>query len=184
MRRSLLFSTASHLALAAAFALAGCADPAAPHTASLEALGRPNLAQASAADRVRFDVTFTIPGGTCGLTTTVTGTGVYQVVSRVSETQAGGLRIAFHESAHGTATGADGSQYRFNYAVNYTVIDVDDPTTLPIVLDLVDHFNLLGQGQTPDVKVFLKGQFLFDGTLPLIPIGDPVIRGGLTCDPI
>ena len=55
---------------------------------------------------------------------------------------------------------------------------------MPIVLDLVDHFNLLGQGQTPDVRVFLKGLFLFDGTLPLIPIGDPVIRGGLTCDPI
>jgi hypothetical protein len=174
----------SHLALAAAFALAGCADPTAPDAASPEALGGHNLAQASAADRVRFDVTFTIPGGTCGLTTTVTGTGVYQVVSRVSETPAGGLRIAFHESAHGTATGADGSQYRFNYAVNYTVIDVDDPTTLPIVLDLVDHFNLLGQGRAPDVKVFLKGLFLFDGSVPLIPIGDPVIRGGLTCDPI
>ena len=111
---------ASHLALAAAFALAGCADPAAPHTASPEALGRPNLAQASAvADRVRFDVTFTIPGGTCGLTTTVTGTGVFQVLSRVSQTQAGGLRIAISQSAHGTATGADGSQYRFNYVANY-----------------------------------------------------------------
>ena len=171
---------ASHLALAAAFALAGCADPTAPHAASPDALGRPNLA----ADRVRFDVTFTIPGGTCGLTTTVTGTGVFQVVSRVSQTQAGGLRIAISQSAHGTATGADGSQYRFNYAANAKVIDVDDPTTLPIVLDLVDHFNLLGQGQTPDVKVFLKGLFLFDGSLPLIPIGDPVIRGGLTCDPI
>jgi hypothetical protein len=171
------------LTLAAAFALAGCADPAAPHTASSEPLGGPTLAQ-SAADRVRFEVTFTIPGGTCGLTTTVTGTGVLQVVSRVSQTGAGGLRIAFNESAHGTATGADGSQYRFNYTANYEVIDVDDPTTLPIAIDIVDHFNLLGQGRAPDVKVFLKGQFLFDGTLPLIPIGDPVIRGGLTCDPI
>jgi hypothetical protein len=176
---------ASHLALAAAFALAGCADPTAPHTASPEALGRPNLAQASAvADRVRFDVTFTIPGGTCGLTTTVTGTGVFQVLSRVSQTRAGGLRIAVSQSAHGTATGADGSQYRFNYVANSKVIDVDDPTTLPIVLDLVDHFNLLGQGRAPDVKVFLKGLFLFDGSTPLTPIGDPVIRGGLTCDPI
>lgn len=173
----------SHLALAAAFALAGCADPAAPHTVASEALGGPILAQA-AADRVRFDVTFTIPGGTCGLTTTVTGTGVLQVVTRVSETRAGGLRIAVSESAHGTATGADGSQYRFNYAANAKVIDVDDPTTLPIVLDLVDHFNLLGQGQAPGVKVFLKGLFLFDGTLPLTPIGDPVIRGGVGCDPL
>jgi len=99
--------------------------------------------------------------------------------------RSGGLRVAFSESAHGTATGADGSQYRFNYVANSKVIDVDDPTTLPIVLDLVDHFNLLGQGQTPDVKVYLRGQFLYDGTLPVTPIGDPVIRGdGLNCDPI
>jgi hypothetical protein len=173
------------LTLAAAFALAGCADPTAPHAASPDALGSPNSAQGSAvADRVRFDVTFTIPGGTCGLTTTVTGTGVFQVVSRVSQTRAGELRIAFSESAHGTATGADGSQYRFNYAANYELIDVDDPTALPIVIDIVDHFNLLGQGRAPDVKVFLKGLFLFDGSLPLIPIGDPVIRGGVACDPI
>jgi hypothetical protein len=181
MRRSLLLSTA---ALASSLGL-GCTDGPAPTDPNGPAATEPSLTPAAlAADRVRFDVTFTIPGGTCGLTTTVTGTGVYQVVSRVSETRAGGLRIAFHESSHGTATGADGSQYRFNYAVNYKVIDVDDPTTLPIVLDLVDHFNLLGQGQTPDLRVFLKGLFLFDGTLPLTPIGDPVIRGGLTCDPI
>ena len=174
---------ASHLALAAAFALAGCADSTAPHAASPEALGRPNLAKGGA-DVTRFPITFTLAAGTCGLTTTVTGTGVYHVVSRVSETRAGGLRIAFSESSHGTATGADGSQYRFNYAANYKVIEVLDPSGLPIVIDVVDHFNLLGQGQTPDVKVFLKGLFLFTGTLPLIPIGDPVIRGGLTCDPI
>lgn len=181
MRRSLLFSTA---ALASGLGL-GCTDSPAPTDPSGPAATEPSLTPAAlAADRVRFDVTFTIPGGTCGLTTTVTGTGVYQVVSRVSETRAGGLRIAVSQSAHGTATGADGSQYRFNYAANAKVIDVDDPTTLPIVLDLVDHFNLLGQGRAPDVKVFLKGLFLFEGTLPVTPIGDPVIRGGVGCDPL
>jgi len=165
------------------FVLAACDEPTSPYAAVPNAPTRANLA--TAVDNFKFDVEFTIPAGTCGLTSTVTGTGVYHVVNRVSETRSGGLRVAFSESAHGTATGADGSQYRFNYVANSKVIDVDDPTTLPIVLDLVDHFNLLGQGQTPDVKVYLRGQFLYDGTLPVTPIGDPVVRGdGLNCDPI
>ena len=184
MSRPALRTTAA-VGVGLALLTAGCTDPVAPLAASANALGGPSAALASSVvERTRSDVTFTMPAGTCGLATTVTGTGVVQVVSRVSLTPAGGLRIEFRESAHGTATGADGSQYRFSYEANYQVLDVDDPTTLPIVLDLIDHFNLIGQGQTPDVKVFLKGQFLFDGSLPLIPIGDPVIRGGLACDPI
>ena len=164
-----------------ALAIAGCTDATSPSATSPNAPTRPSLA---VVDNSKFPVTFELPAGTCGLTTTVTGTGVYHLVNRVSETRSGGLRVALSESAHGTATGADGSRYRFNYVANSKVIDVDDPTTLPIVLDLVDHFNLLGQGQTPDVRVYLRGQFLYDGTLPVTPIGDPVIRGGLDCDPI
>jgi hypothetical protein len=176
---------ASPLALAAGLTLAGCADPAGPRAASPEAPGRPDLARGSGgADVARFDVTFTIPAGTCGLTTTVTGTGVYQVVTRESRGPTGELRVAITETSHGTATGADGSRYRFNYAANYRVVEVLDPSGLPIVIDIVDHFNLLGQGRAPDVKVFLKGLFLYDGTPPLTPVGDPVIRGDVNCDPI
>ena len=130
------------------------------------------------------DVTFTLEAGTCGLTTTVTGTGVFHSVSRVSPIGGGEVRVTFSESAHGTATGEDGSRYRFNYAANYEVTEVLDPSGLPVVIDLVDHFNLLGQNGAPDVKVFLHGQFLFDGSLPLTPIGNPTIRGGVECDPL
>ena len=173
----------SYLALAVSVMLSGCTDSVAAPTAP--APGDPELAKSSNVTTVtRSDVKFTIPGGTCGPTTTITGTGVFQSVSRVSETGNGGLRVAFSESAHGTATGEDGSRYRFNYEANYQVIDVLDPSGLPVVIDLVDHFNLLGQDGAPDVKVFLKGQFLFDGSLPLTPIGDPTIRGDLACDPI
>jgi hypothetical protein len=136
------------------------------------------------AEVARFPVTFTLPGGSCGLTTTVTGTGFLQIVGRVSEIRAGEVRIVFSETAHGTATGEDGSQYRFNYTANYEVVEVLDPSGLPIVIDVVDTFNLLGQGQAPDIKVFLHGQFLFDGSPPVTPIGDPVIRGGAACDPL
>ena len=168
-----------------ALLIAGCADPVAPRAASPDAVAGPDLAKGSGgADVVRFDVTFTIPSGTCGLRTTVTGTGVYQVVTRESRGPTGELRVAITETSHGTATGADGSRYRFNYAANYGVVEVLDPSGLPIVIDLVDHFNLLGQAGAPDVKVFLKGQFLYDGSAPVTPIGDPVIRGDVTCDPL
>jgi hypothetical protein len=182
----MLLRRAPHLALAAAFAaafaLAGCADPVAPHAAGADALGGPRLAQGSGLDRTTFPVTFTIAGGTCGLATTVTGTGVFQIVSRASQSRTGEWRIAFNWSAHGTATGEDGSQYRFNYSANGKWIDPVDPTTLPVVIDFVDHFNLLGQGGTPDLRVFLHGQFVFP-TFELV--GDPVIRGpSLFCDPI
>jgi hypothetical protein len=153
----------------------------APPTAPALAPGGPDLAKATV---TRSDVTFTLAAGTCGGSTTVTGTGVFQSVSRVSQIGRGEVRVTFSESAHGTATGADGSRYRFNYAANYEVIEVLDASGLPVVLDLVDHFNLLGQNGAPDVKVFLHGQFLFDGSLPLTPIGNPTIRGGVDCDPL
>jgi hypothetical protein len=175
---------ASYLSLVAAVTLVGCGDPVAPPAASPDAFPRANLAQGSGvADRVRFDVTFTLPGGSCGLTSTVTGTGVFQMVNRVSQTRAGAWRVGFNWSAHGIATGADGSQYLFNYTASGQWIDVVDPTTLPVVIELVDHFNLIGQGATPDVRVFLHGQFLFDG-IDVTPVGAPVIRGDLACDPI
>ena len=166
-----------------AMTVAACADagPVAPNRELIDAAGPATLAKgAGAADVMKVDVTFTMPGGTCGLTTTVTATGVYNIVTRESEGPTGELRLNLNESAHGTGTGADGSRYRFSYAANYSF----DPTIFPILLDLVDHFNLLGQGGAPDVKVYLRGQFLFDGSLPLIPVGDPVIRGGVACDPI
>ena len=175
----------SYLALAATVTLAGCADSVAPPTAPALAPGSADLAKITNETSVsRFDVSFTLPAGSCGLTTNVTGTGVYLSQSRVSQTEAGEWRIGIHESSSGTATGEDGSQYRWNYVANYRVLDVVEPFELPMVLDLVDHFNLLGQNGAPDIKVFLKGQFLFTGSLPVTPIGAPVIRGGLECDPL
>jgi hypothetical protein len=165
--------------------LAGCSDAVAPRAAAPLAVDQPDLAvTASAPIIVRFPVSFTMPGGTCGLTTTVTATGDFQMVNRVSQTRSGEWRVGFSWSAHGTAVGADGSQYRFNYSANGKWIDVVDPTSLPVEIELVDHFNLIGQGGAPDVRVFLHGRFLYDGAT-VTPIGTPVIRGaGLACDPI
>jgi len=165
-----------------AFTLVACADPISPGATLPNAPTRASLA--GVVDNSTFPVSFTIPGGTCGLTSTVTGDGVFHAVNRASQSKTGEWTVAFNWDAHGTASGADGSQYRFNYAVAGKWISPVSPTTFPVVIDIVDHFNLIGQGQTPDLRVFLQGQFLFDG-VTITPVGNPVIRGApYTCDPI
>jgi hypothetical protein len=164
------------------FALAACADPVAPRRATPNAPDRANLARV--VDNSTFDVSFTIPGGTCGLTSTVTGSGVFHAVTHASQSKTGEWSVSFNWNASGTASGADGSRYRFNYAIAGKWIDPVSPTTLPVVIDIVDHFNLIGQGGTTDLRVFLKGTFLFDG-VTIVPVDNPVIRGAdLSCDPI
>jgi hypothetical protein len=125
-------------------------------------------------------VEFTVSDPACGLNTTVTGTGTFHVVTRATQDGTGRWHVSFAWDAHGTASGADGSRYRFNYAINAKSVDPTGPDDLAII-DLVDHFNLLGQGKTPDLKVFLKGTFEYPAFNPI----DAVIRGpGLFCDPI
>ena len=176
-------SRATHLALAAAFMLTGCADsgPAAPIAPPLRASSAPAPAKTSGAvENYWAPVSFTIPGGTCGLATTVTGTGVFHVVTRSTQSGNGAWHVGFSWSAHGTATGEDGSTYRFNYAANAKSVEPTGPDDLATI-ELIDHFNLLGQGKTPDLRVFLRGTFEYPSFSPI----DAVIRGpGISCDPI
>ena len=175
---------ALHLALAAVFTLAGCADsgPSAPNAPLADASPAPARARASGAVENHWTpVTFTIPGGTCGLTTTVTGTGIFHIVTRSTQSGNGDWHVSFSWSAHGTATGEDGSTYRFNYAINAKSVDPTGPDDL-VTIELIDHFNLLGQRGAPDLKIFLKGTFEYPA---FVPIGDATIRGpGIFCDPI
>jgi len=163
-------------------ALAACADPVAPRQAMPNVPGDPNFAVVqNSTDPVQFTLPF--PGGpTCGLTTTVTGTGEFHTVTRVSQSNTGVWKVTFSLSAHGTASGADGSRYVFNYANSQEYVNPVDPTTAPAVGDIIDHFNLIGQGKTPDLRVFLKGKFTFPD---FEPVDDPVVRGlDIFCDPI
>ncbi len=166
----------------AAMTVAGCVDPVAPSTARADALRSPSLVQASGvSDNLTIPVAFTIAGGTCGLASTVDGTGVFHIVARSTQDGTGAWHVSFSWNAHGTATGADGSTYRFNYAINAKSVDPTGPDDLAVI-EIVDHFNLLGQGNTPDLKVYLNGTFTFPA---FVPIGDAVIRGpGIACDPI
>jgi hypothetical protein len=173
----------SALLLFTALTLTACTDPGpvAPNAVRPGAPNSPSLAEASGvSDNLTIPVTFTIPGGTCGVASTVTGNGLFHIVARSTQSGNGAWHVSFSWNSHGTATGADGSSYRFNYAINAKAVD---PTgTDLVVIDLVDHFNLLGQGKTPDMKIFLKGTFTFPA---FEPIGNAVIRGpGIFCDPI
>ena len=155
------------------FALAACADPVAPRPAVPNVPDDPSFA---VVQNSTDPVTFTLPAGPpCGLTTDVTGTGEFHTVVRVSQSKSG-EKVEFNLSARGTAVGEDGSRYVFNYANSQELVNPD-------VIDIVDHFNLIGQGNTPDLKVYLRGTF--QSTFPFGPIDDPVIRGpSFSCDPI
>lgn len=167
------------LPLLVVLTLAGCADPTSPRATTPNALRSATLA---VVDNSTAPVTFTLSGALCGLPTDVTGTGVFHTVVRASQSKTGEWSVAFTLTAHGTASGTDGSTYRFNYANSGTWVDPTNPTTPPAVIEIVDHFNLLGQGQTPDLRVFLRGKFKSD---TFDPVDNPVVRGpDIFCDPI
>ena len=175
---------ASMLALAAVLTLAGCADsgPTAPNVARIDASAAPSLAKSSGAvENYTTPVSFTIPAGTCGLSTTVTGTGIFHIVTRSTQSGDGTWHVSFSWDSHGTATGEDGSSYRFNYAITAKSVEPTGANDVDVI-EVVDHFNLIGQGNTPDLRVYLRGVF---NNPSFVPIGDVVIRGpSISCDPI
>lgn len=181
-------STRPSITLTATFVVAlvfsACTDsgPVAPNTEPDPGVRSPSPVNSSAVTaNLTIPVTFTIAGGTCGLATTVTGSGVFHIVARSVQTGTGAWHVSFSYNAHGTATGADGSRYVFNYAINARSVNPTGPNDVA-TLDLVDHFNLIGQGKTPDMKIYFRGRFLYDG-VNITPV-DAVIRGELLCDPI
>jgi len=163
-----------------AFALVACAgEPVSPPSTGPKA---PQLAARSVVDNSTVPVQFTISGALCNLPTDVTGTGVFHAVTRASQSKTGEWKVVLNMTAHGTASGTDGSTYVFDYAGTQSWVDPVNPTTPPLVIDIVDHFNLLGQGKTPDVRVFLRGKFTSD---TFEPVDNPVVRGlDIFCDPI
>jgi hypothetical protein len=135
------------------------------------------------ASNTTVPVTFTLKAGRCGLTTDVTATGEFHAIVRTT-TGANGqeLQVGFNNSAHGTAVGADGTRYVWNYHNNRRR---DNYTgSRPFEVHWTDHFNLIGQGGAPDVRTFFNVYFTLevDGSrtyLREVTIGDPD-----NCDPI
>ena len=161
------------------FSLVACTDPVSSPPTAPNVPKQPSFA---VVENSTSPVQFTLDGDLCGLPTDVTGTGTFHTVIRVSQSKKGEWKVEFNLSASGTASGTDGSTYVFNYANAQSFVDPVDPFTVPPVIHLVDHFNLLGQGKTPNLKVYLRGDFTSD---TFQPVGDAVVRGpDIFCDPI
>ena len=103
MHRSPLSSV---LLLFTAFTLTACTNPGpiAPNAARPDVPTSASLGSGSgASDNLTIPVSFTIPGGTCGVASTVTGNGLFHIVSRATQTGTGAWHVSFSWSAHGTA---------------------------------------------------------------------------------
>ena len=162
-----------------AFTLVACAEPLSTPSTPPNVPKRAGLA---VVDNSTVPVQFTLSAALCGLPADVTGTGVLHAVTRASQSTTGEWKVVLSLNARGTASGTDGSTYVFDYAGTQAWVDPVSPTTAPAVVDIVDHFNLLGQGKTPDVKVYLRGKFTFPA---FEPVDNPVVRGpDIFCDPI
>lgn len=128
----------------------------------------------------REPLNFTLTPATCpSLTTIVTGTGVSHLTVHASQSTDGALHFSFHNSVKGTATGADGSAYRFTYNLSAKQ-SAEEP---PFVVTLVDNFHLLGQGSTPNLAVHQYYDFIVypDGSFIDLKVR---VRGDPGCDPI
>ncbi|HET6579146.1 MAG TPA: hypothetical protein VFG66_12515 [Gemmatimonadales bacterium] len=147
-----------------------------------EAAAAPTFA-ASPNGTITFEepLTFVLSPESCSaLTTTVTGTGISRGAVHLSPDGSGGVHFSFHNTVQGTASGADGSQYRFNYALNER--DTKEPEP-PFEVAIVDKFHLIGQGGTPDIAVKLYFDFIVnpDGSFTDLKVR---VRGDAGCDPI
>jgi hypothetical protein len=180
MRFRLLTVTPLALSL---LALVGCSssDPAAPTLAP----SRP-LASRATPTLLRFTepVTFTLAAGTCGLTTTVNGTGTITFVIEFTQRPDGSFNPApILSTAIGTALGDDGSRYQFSYHNTNIVRDRTGGFSFPFTFSFVDVFHLVGAGSSPDVRVMQSGAItVLDPTT--FVIDKYTVRGDPSCDPI
>jgi hypothetical protein len=161
---------------------AGCAErgPFEPGFSEPPAFATPPSISA-VESRITLPVEFTLPAGSCGLTTDVTGTGELRAFVHVTETGQGEFRVGMHNIAHGTATGADGSQYVFHFVAQGRFVDFTGVP--PFTIQVVEGFRLVGRGRAPDVKTFFNGTFVFDvdGS---VTMSFKVLHGDPACIPV
>jgi predicted small lipoprotein YifL len=174
----------SVLLLCTAVVLAACGDqgPLDPGSSTSAATA---VAPSTSAvvDKEVIQVSFVIPAGTCGLTTEVTGTGELRMVFRITQSGNGEYHVGINTTAKGTATGADGSRYLFNYLGNGRYFDYTGDA--PFHLYFVDDFLVIGQGSAPDVRVFFNAVIQIEADNSYSIVSAKVNRGDpLNCDKI
>ncbi len=161
--------------------LVAACDGSTPLPSDLSSPAAPAFAAANATQSFREPLTFTLTPATCPqLTTTVTGTGESHVVVHESPDGSGGLHFSFHNTVKGTATGADGSTWKFSYQLNERTTKEAEP---PFTVAFTDKFLLLGDGGAPNIAVKLYNVFVVnaDGSFTDLKLR---IRGEPGCDAI
>jgi hypothetical protein len=114
---------------------------------------------------------------------TITGEMTYNV--QITQTGTGRFVGFVHLSAQGTASGDDGTRYRYSYNSNARIVDFigfPAPDNPPYTAYITDRFQLSGQGRAPNVTT----HWLF--TIRLAADGTPTVlrevRRNQECDPI
>jgi hypothetical protein len=173
------------VALVAVALVTGCAGDEAlgpPQPLASPVFARAGTPQPTGAELFVVPVEITLPAGRCGLTTTVTGSGELRTVVHTAQLDGRTLAVGFNSVATGTATGADGTRYRFHYTNMRHRVDFTGAP--PFEAHIVDSFTLIGQGRAPDVRAFFNQYFVVnaDGTRTIlrdVTVGDPA-----QCDPL
>ena len=171
--------TPQYIVLAALLAACSPDQPLATEAAVSNA-SPPAFASANATVTASEPLSFTLTPADCSqLTTTVTGTGISHIVLHQSPDANGNIHISFSNTVNGTATGADGSFYRFSYQLNQRATI---PPVPPIRVFTGDKFVLIGQGKTQNIAVRFHEEFVLN---PDGSITDTFrVRGDLACDAI
>jgi hypothetical protein len=182
MRSRLIAPPLLSLCVAAA---AGCSTPelSGPELAP----SRPLAARAVPTNiQIRQPVSFTIPAGTCGLATTVEGTGEFHIVIQFTQRPDGTFNPApINATSNGTAVGADGSRYHWTYTNNSILRDRTGGFSFPFTVQFVDVFRLTGAGNAPDIKVTQRGTITITGPNPEdFTVLSYSVKGDPACDPI
>jgi hypothetical protein len=162
----------------------GCSDQSALEansTASTNAA--PAFASANATEQFRQVIDFVLTPEQCpSISTVITGSGVFHGAFHVSPKGKSGLfNFSFHSNYTGTATGEDGTSYRFAYNNEYRDSGEPEP---PFVATILDRFFLVGLGSTPDVRVQSRVTLRFNSDNTVTPL-KVVLRGDPpACDAI
>ena len=171
--------------------LAACAEVAPVAPPSTPSLARNGAGGHTVVEQpISWSLPYFVPGqepqpdpSLCSLSTTVQGTGTIRIVTKTVETGNGRVRMSISSSASGTATGADGSTYRWTY--DQKVRDFD-AATLPGSFPVTDQFHLMGQNGAPSYKTVFHALVLFDANGEFAGIESASKERGnyLRCDPI
>jgi hypothetical protein len=138
---------------------------------------------AAAAEFQTIPYVFVLTPDQCpDLGTTVTGSGEWFFRTNTRTDQDGVTHIVQNVTTGGTATDSEGNTYRFNYHNNQQV--TIPPGEFPVLVNITDHFNLVGAGNAQSLHVGFTIRLTFAAPGEEPSVEEISVRGFPPCDPI